>query len=407
MHLPHPFIALISFAVISFVAPAASGSETKVSVMNYSAIRGVNYCAAGGHHVEHWLKYDPQETARDLDYARKINLNQVRVFLSYSAYLQNKDAFRKNLLDLARACQARGIGLMPVVAYKAEMIHESAPYPLSRAWVQDLIHTLADEPALALWDVFNEPDYPPNHANRPAVMAYARVMAQLFHEVGTRAPVTIGYAFEKSMEENADVVDVLSFHDYSPTRDEIRQQISAAISFGAKVGKPVINTELGCTGRANPYDVAIEEYSRANVGFYVWELMVTKRWGDVHGIFYPDGTIRDPAIPAALLGLYRNRGADAVDEFPDREGWVTRTVTDGRKWLGEANASYAEGLRLAEIATNLLEANELVPMRDLPSRRLARLRGEKPAPAALRELLTGLLDELAPYQHKVEAKSGH
>jgi hypothetical protein len=382
----------------SVVSRAASTSETKSPGVDYSAIRGANYCAAGGHHVEHWLKYDARETARDLDYARKVQINQVRVFLSYTAYLKNKDAFRKNLLDLARACHARGIGLMPVVSYKAEMIHEAAPHPLSRAWVQDLVSLLADEPALTVWDVFNEPDYPPTNVDRAAVMAYARVMAQLFHEVGARTPVTIGFAFEKPMEENADVVDVLSFHDYSPTRGEIRHQIDAALHFAAKVGKPVINTEIGCTGRANPYDVAIEEYSRARVGFYVWELMVTKRWGDVHGIFYPDGTVRDPSIPSALLGLYRNRSANAVEEFPDREGWVTRTVAEGRKWLGDANASSADGLRLSEVAANLLEANELVPMRDMPSRRVELLRAGNPSPAALRELLTTLLDELAPYQ---------
>lgn len=399
MRLPYLLIALLSL-LIGSSASVASTSELKPTLLDYPAIRGANYCAAGGHHVEHWLNYDPKETARDLDYARKIHLNQVRVFLSYSAYLKDKDAFRRNLVDLARACQTRGIGLMPVVSYKAEMPHESAPWPISRAWVQELIQTLGNEPALTIWDAFNEPDYPPTHKDHAAIMDYARVMAQLFHELGSRAPVTIGYAFEKSMEENGDVVDVLSFHDYSPTRDEIRNQIEAAGRFAAKVGKPVINTEIGCTARANPYDVAIEEYSRARVGFYVWELMITKHWGDVHGIFYPDGTIRDPSIPAALLGLYRNRAPDAVKEFPDREGWVTRTVADGRKWLSDANASDAEGLKLAETAANLLEANELVAMRDLPSRRVAQLRAGPPSPTALRELLTTLLDELAPWQKK-------
>jgi len=398
MRLPHSFFALAPFIVGICAAAVATPSAPQPAAFDYAAIRGANYCAAGGHHVEHWLNYDPKETARDLDYARKVNLNQVRVFLSYTAYLKNKDAFRRNLLDLARACQVRGIGLMPVVSYKAEMPHESAPWPLSRAWVQDLIETLGPEPALTVWDVFNEPDYPPTNPARAEVMAYARVMAQLFHELGSRTPVTIGYAYENSMEENGDVVDVLSFHDYSPTGDDIRSQIDAAVRFATKVGKPVINTEIGCTARANPYDVAIEEYSRAHVGFYIWELMITKRWGDVHGIFYPDGTIRDPSIPAALLGLYRNRGPDAVREFPDREGWVTRTVADGRKWLSDANASYADGLKVAETAANLLEANELVAMRDLPSRRVAQLRAGPPSPTALRELLATLLDELAPWQ---------
>jgi hypothetical protein len=400
------FILLI--CLITCAASRASSSPgTNALSLDYSAIRGANYCTAGGHHLEHWLHYDPKENERDLDYAKKISINQVRVFLSYSAYLTNKEAFRKNLIHLVHACQARGIGLMPVVTYKSEMINEAAPYPLSRAWAKDLIDTIGKEPALAFWDVFNEPDYPPTSTNRPMHIARARVMAQIFHELDTRrprTPVTIGFTFEKPMEENADVVDVLSYHDYSPTREEIRSNIVAAVAFAAKVHKPIINSEIGCTGRANPYDMIIEEYSKAHIGFYIWELMITKYWGNVHGIFYPDGTVRDPSIPAAMLGLYRNRTANVMEEFPDREGWVTRTVTDDRKWLSDTNASYAEGLRLAEIAANILEANELVSMRDLPTRRVALLREETPDPAALRELLTDLLNKLEPYERKAEAR---
>ena len=405
-----PFLSTILLACLtigSVTLRADSTTTTNVLPLDYSAIRGANYCAAGGHHLAHWLNYDPKETARDLDYAKKININQVRVFLSYAAYLTNKAAFRKNLVDLARACQARGIGLMPVVTSKREMINESAPYPLSRAWAKDLIDTIGNEPALAFWDVFNEPDYPPTSTNRPAHIARARVMAQIFRELDTRrprTPITIGWTFEKPMEENADVVDVLSFHDYSPTREEIRSHIAAAVAFAAKVHKPLINTEIGCTGRANPYDMVIEEYTKAHVGFYVWELMITKYWGNVHGIFYPDGTVRDPSIPAAMLGLFRNRGTNVVEEFPDREGWVTRTVENGRKWLNDPNASYAEGLRFAEIAANILEANQLVAMRDLPSRRVALLREAEPDPAALRRLLTDLLNKLEPYEREGDSK---
>jgi len=401
MRLFPSFVSLVCLVISGVVARADSPAVTDVLTMDYSGIHGANYCIADGHHLEHWLNYDPKVTVRDLDYAKKVNINQVRVFLSYAAFQTNQAAFRRNLTDLARACQARGIGLMPVVSYKAEMFNEPAPYPQSRAWVKELISTIGHEPALVIWDVFNEPDYPPTHTNRQARIAYARVMAGIFRELDTRrprTPVTIGFTFEKTMEENADAVDVLSFHDYSPTRGEIRSNITAAAAFSAKVKKPVINTEIGCTGRANPYDVAIEEYSKAQVGFYVWELMVTKYWGDVHGIFYPDGTIRDPAIPAAMLGMYRNRGTNAVRENPDREGWVTRTVTNGRKWLAESNAPYEEGLQQAEIAANILEANELVPMRDLPTRQVALFRDETPDPKALREFLTDELNKLAPYE---------
>jgi hypothetical protein len=386
---------------------AGSSPDTGVLMMDYSAIRGANYTAAGGHHLEHWLHYDPKETDRDLDYARKINLNQVRVFLSYPAYLTNRGIFLTNLVLLTHACQAHGIGLMPVVTYSRELINETAPHTLARAWAKDLLDTIGHEPALAFWDVFNEPDYPPNGTNRPARVAHARAMARLFRELDTRrprTPVTIGFTFEDTMEQNADVVDVLSYHDYRPTREGVRSNIVAALAFAATVRKPVINTEIACTGRANPYDMVIKEYSEAHIGFYIWELMITEYWGNVHGVVYPDGTVRDPSIPAALLGLYRNRSTNVVLEFPDREGWVTRTVTNGWRWLNTSNASYADGLNFAETAANLLEANQLVAMRELPSRRVALLRDDAPDQPALREFLADLLKKLEPYRRERGAR---
>jgi hypothetical protein len=384
------------------MVPVVGATQTSAGVRPFdgASVRGANYCTAGGHHLEHWLHYDAKENERDLDYAQKINLNQVRVFLSYPAYLADRDAFRRNLVHLARACQARNIGLMPVVESKRDMIKEGEPYPRTREWIQALLDAIGNEPALVCWDVYNEPDYP-DSPERPAHIAEARVMAKLFRELDTRqprTPITIGFAYEEFMEQNADVVDVLSFHDYSPTRGEIRHQIGLAAAFAAQVGKPVVNSEIGCTARANPYDVAIEEYSNAHMGFYLWELMITRHWGNVHGVFYPDGTIRDPAIVAAMLGLFRNRSAQMVPEFPDREKRVTRTVAAGRKWLDDAQASYADGLNLAETAANILEANQLVPMRDLPTRRVALLREKTPEAAALRALLAELLKTLEPYQ---------
>lgn len=386
---------------------ASSAPDPDVLTLDCSAIRGANYCAAGGHHLEHWLHYDPQETERDLDYAIRINLNQVRVFLSYAAYTTNQEAFRTNLIHLARACQARGIGLMPVVMTSSQMINESAPYPLSRAWAEDLLSAIGHEPALAFWDVFNEPDYPPDSTNHLARIAHARVMAALFRELDTRrprTPVTIGFAFEEPMEQNADVVDVLSFHDYRPTREGIRSNIVSALAFAARVKKPVINTEIGCTARANPYDVVIQEYANAHVGFYIWELMITARWGNVHGVFYPDGTVRDPSIAAAMLGIYRNRSTNVVLEYPDREGWVTRTVTNGWNWVNQTNAAYARGLDLAETAANLLEANQLVALRDLPTRRVAQFRDGPPDPPAMRAFLADLLRTLEPYRRAPDAR---
>ena len=55
---------------------------------------------------------------------------------------------------------------------------------------------------------------------------------------------------------------------------------------------------------------------------------------------------------------------------------------------------------MTETAANLLEANQLIAMHDLPTRRVALLREETPDPAALRNLLTDFMAKLEPYQRR-------
>jgi hypothetical protein len=191
--------------------------------------------------------------------------------------------------------------------------------------------------------------------------------------------------------------DILSYHDYSPTVAEIDGYIDAAKAFSAKAHKPVLQTEMGCVGRGNPYDVALREYHKAGIGFYIWELMITKGWGDIHGVFYPDGTVRDPAIPAAIMGIFRKNDADFRLENPDRESWVTRAISRGNAWLAEGKPDWTKGLEAAELAANMLQGNQLVAMRNPPVRTVAILRAGQPDIPALQAVMRQFMAELEPY----------
>jgi len=223
-------------------------------------------------------------------------------------------------------------------------------------------------------------------------------MAKMFRELDPVTPVTIGAAYSDNMIEMGEAQDVLSFHNYLPTRGAIRADIAKAKAYAAKVGKPLIDTEIGCIARANPYDVTLEEHMKANVGWYIWELMITHQWGNVHGVFHPGGTIRDPAIVAALFGMFRDREEDVIPGVPDREGAVTRAVTNNKKWLTDVNAGWAAGLDLAEISANLLEAGQLIAMYDPPTRTVDLLRKGAPNMAALRAAIEKYTAVLEPHQ---------
>lgn len=387
-------------------APEAAGSNRPSDSdrrvpKDLSGVRGFNYTGSSATgHSDHFLHYKPEETDRELDLAARLKLNQARVFIMYDVYAKEKEALRRNLLHFVRACHQRGIGVMIVVGYPRPTVAQKVTSPAAVEFARFLVETLSNEPGLAFWDVANEPHNKLKTEEELNVRrASVRYMAGVFHELDKKTPVTVGAAWEGGMEDLADCVNVLSFHDYSATRARIRANMERARSFAAKLGKPVFNSEIGCVARANPYDVILEEYMRAGMGWYVWELMITgSHWGPIHGVFYGDGTVRDPSIAGAILGFFRNRGEEVVPENVDQENRVTRTVAQAKKWLERNPGSWEEGLAVAETAANLLEAGQLTALRELPTRQVDLMRNRQPDLPALRALLTKYIEILGPYQ---------
>ena len=72
------------------------------------------------------------------------------------------------------------------------------------------------------------------------------------------------------MDSTSDLVDVLSFHDYMPTRSGMEAAYQTAVQLSeAEGGKPILNTETGCIGRANPYDLELEMCGKYHCGFFL------------------------------------------------------------------------------------------------------------------------------------------
>ncbi len=120
---------------------------------NPSLIRGFNYTPANvtapRHHIDCWVYYDSTTIEFDLDLAKSLNLNQVRIFIPYTAYNEDKNGFSAKLKHFVRACHKRSIGVMPVVGY-GPWLRDTTQYPLAREWAQLLIDAISDEPGLAI-----------------------------------------------------------------------------------------------------------------------------------------------------------------------------------------------------------------------------------------------------------------
>ncbi len=390
--------------MVSLLMVGSAMAEKPLS--DYSFIRGV--CYPGG-----W-RNDQATIERDLGYAQRLRLNSTRVWLSYRAYKQNPDGFIKTIQNYIRTAQRLGISTMPVLwngnglnpdTLKESFHAEGEPY------VKAVVEALRNEKGLLMWDIMNEPlwnDYY-NHASeeeKPKRAAeigeFVRHYIKYVKQLDPVNAVTVGYAFSKELEQSADLVDVLSFHDYLGTRQRVEDSYRVAEETSKKYGnKPTLNSEMACIARANPYDMALEICERHHMGWYVFELMIGGYWGEVHGLVYPDGTIRDPSIIAALLGFYRNRDLKtSIKPNPSREGGVTKALAeleaalkDEPSVFGHRRASTDKILEAAEYCANFLEAAEMVPMYEPPTAKIKFWR-EQPEEQRDREAIRAFAYEL-------------
>lgn len=419
---------------------------------DYSHIRGFNYTASYAQNdLDFWNNYRHDVVDREMGYAQRLGLNSARVFLAYKAYLRDKAAFQQNLKDFVQTAWAHGVSTTPIIycggPFYPDFVEEAPKdglprivsmlepenYPLADEYFDDIYEAVGKEPGLLFWDIANEPGYhTPNFVTfypeepdfrkelspQPEDMEAFRAKQELvwrfirhaIAHVREKDPVNalgVGntYAYEIEPSKTAELVDILIYHDYFETRKRVRDICEIMKALGKKYHKPVINNETCCLCRANPYDMELEILQEYHFGFYVFELMIgSSIWQRVHGIVYPDGTVRDPSIVAAVQGFFRNRGPSAIPENVNEEGsadlairLATRALTEtadrSRRHCQKENA--VQLLEAAEYIANLLEAGQYVPMHYPPTARIAAYRRqEQPNVEEIRVWLYQLIQQL-------------
>lgn len=370
-----------------------------------SGVRGFNYTPASVDDEQLFFQYDDAEVNRDLGYAQSIGLNQIRTFVRYNEYVKDKAKFRNSFVKFMAAAKRHHMQIMFVlIPPRAKNGTPQTDTDAQReAWLTDILALAKGHKEVFAWDVANEPDWS-GYAEAPvtpevfnAKIEMGKKIADFVHHADKNNLTTVGCFRVECIETYAAYTDILSWHDYAPTRELTVERALKAKQYAARFGKPLLQTEVGCIGRASPYDMALREYRRLGIGTYIWELMVTKHWGTIHGVFYPDGTVRDPTILAAVMGFFRNEKPDRVLEVPDQESWVTVPLQRSAKWLAATDPDWKEGLDIAEIDANMIEGNQLAPMRFPPTLAVKRLRAGPPDVPALRAALEHYVSLLTPF----------
>ena len=87
-------MSLVVLALTGCVGTPDAGVKSvagKLTPTDLSTIRGANYRGAGATNTtDYWLHYSAAETERDLTYADRLKLNQLRVFVNYASWQADK-----------------------------------------------------------------------------------------------------------------------------------------------------------------------------------------------------------------------------------------------------------------------------------------------------------------------------
>lgn len=349
---------------------------------DYSFIRGVCY---GG-----WMA-DSLTIQKELGYAKRLQLNSTRIWLDYNSYFRDPSAYIQKLRNYIRTAHAMGISTMPILwngnGLDPNTLKKNFWDTKGDQYIKSIVSAIKDEPGLLIWDVMNEPscnDYhleasPEEKPKRWAeIEAFVRHYCKYVKQIDSKNAITVGHTWAQDVKVAVDLVDVICVHDYLETRKRVENTYIEVGKLAAQYNKPMINSELACIGRANPLDMALEICNKYKAGWYIFELMINGYWGDVHGLVYPDGTIRDPSLVAAVYGFYRNRNSKtSIKTNANKEGYANKAIKmledalkQETKVFRNKKSSTDDLLEAAEYCANLLEAGELVPMNDMPTKKI-------------------------------------
>ncbi|MBM3280241.1 MAG: cellulase family glycosylhydrolase [Candidatus Handelsmanbacteria bacterium] len=287
-------------------------------------------------------------------------MNSARIFLAYVVYEYEPKTFLNRIGHFVRAAHERGISVMPVlwdscfddtIPTYTSQLNKWIPnpgvqrltqdfWPDGERYCQDVVRTLGSEPGLLMWDVMKEPlmtswlNSPEKEAHVESIWTFVRHFCTVVKRLDSQHPITVGVPWVADLPPIASYVDVLSFHDYRPTRTDLAAHIADGLALAKEYGKPVLLSEIGCLARINPYDMTLEVCQKTGIGWYLWELMIgVSVWRDIHGVVYPDGTVRDPSIAAAIRGFFRKRTGEIILPNVDKEGHAARVSKRVKAWI--------------------------------------------------------------------------
>ncbi len=158
-----------ALAVSSLGAQPAHPAIPGVNVYpDYGWLRGFSVVPSWGARIEEaWWRYDPARFREEIEPARRMHANCIRLWLEFTAWMADPDGVTERFLDAVAALDRYGMRAMPCLfnrwhdnqwdyggLYTEDLYRDWTP---KLAYVRAIVTPLAADPRVLAWDLCNEP----------------------------------------------------------------------------------------------------------------------------------------------------------------------------------------------------------------------------------------------------------
>ena len=223
-------------------------------------IKGINYYPSDHPWLDFWPSYQQDTVIKDLELAKKIGFNHLRIFLPYSVFGKGNldQSMLKNLDHFLDVCKDKNLTTTITLFDFPESYH-LAHFPATRKHLIQLLTRYKDHPAITIWDLKNEADLDFQHYNKKTVLDWLELMIATANEHAPHINLTVGWSDIQYAGLLADKLEVISFHIYKDLNLESKnfQALKSKVP-----NKPYYVSEFGKTSyqaKLLPFGSTIKE----------------------------------------------------------------------------------------------------------------------------------------------------
>lgn len=326
--------------------PAQLPSQGKVIRPQIMAPRGAIYIPARAFNTwQQWKDYSEEETERDFGYAASINLNCLRIWMSYDYWVADSKRHEKCLEHMLGVADKKGIKVLlalfdscgventkaaredrnpttavavktPSTAISSNENRWSEPEKM----VNQVMDIYGDDKRLLAIELVNEPGFAEHR------IAMTRFLFKSAKARQGTIPLTVGSL--RGMQNWGNFmdlgIDILQYHDNYPVHLKgFESELNMATQVAGVLGVPLWVTEWerlrpggsGWDGKASGEELGPDYASLApvvhqsGIGNCFWSLMLKpaylapqRRIGGFNGLFHEDGSVYSLADARAISG---------------------------------------------------------------------------------------------------------